>query len=411
MPLQIRRGTEQQRTDIATPFAPGELVYITDTRKLWIGDGATSGGLQVTGFDAEDARDAVGAALVAGVHQNISFTYGSTQDTANRIDATVSLSNLLGNLNLNNYNITGNGNITINGQLRADAFIGSIFPDGSALGGRALVDGISSKIELDGTVKGNIISNTNNAYDIGSSAIKFKNLYLQGSITSGSLSASTITGNLTGNSDGYHTGDVKGSIFGKDSTVIVNSDDSIVSAVKLIATNRIVTDNLYTNDSNITGLEIFTKKSNGIDLNTFNGTTEAPTSTLAGEVVGQFAIKGLNGSSTYLVAGAMWAAWDAAAVMSDAQPKSYVNLVAGAGGSNVSTATLNGATGVFTAPIQKTTVYNAFSGTAIPSASTMGAGARAFVSDATSSSFGFAYSSGGTFRVPVYSDGTSWYIG
>lgn len=43
-------------------------------------------------YSNEDAVDAVGAALVAGSNTGISFTYGSTQDSANRIDATVSLS-------------------------------------------------------------------------------------------------------------------------------------------------------------------------------------------------------------------------------------------------------------------------------------------------------------------------------
>jgi hypothetical protein len=44
-------------------------------------------------YAAEDAVDAVGAALVAGNASNtgIQFTYGATQDSANRIDATVSL--------------------------------------------------------------------------------------------------------------------------------------------------------------------------------------------------------------------------------------------------------------------------------------------------------------------------------
>jgi hypothetical protein len=45
----------------------------------------------ITQYTDENAVDAVGAALVAGSHTGISFTYGTTQDTANRIDATVSV--------------------------------------------------------------------------------------------------------------------------------------------------------------------------------------------------------------------------------------------------------------------------------------------------------------------------------
>jgi hypothetical protein len=403
MPLQIRRGTEQQRTDIASPFAPGELVYITDTRKLWIGDGTTRGGLQVTGFDAEDARDAVGAALVAGVHQNISFTYGSTQDTANRIDATVSLSNLLGNLNLNNYNITGNGNIIINGQLRADSFVGSIFPDGSALGGRALVDGISSKIELDGTVKGNIISNTNNAYDIGSSAIKFKNLYLQGSIT-----ASTITGNLTGNvvgsTTGYHSGDTKGSVFGDDSTKLV---DAVEGKFYGGFYGDLSSEHVYVPDSSL-GLQVYSKKDSSFSANYYNGTSTAKTAIAAGNSVGAISVKGWNGSS-YEFAGALFASWEAGAVTTDNAPKSTVTIASGAGGTDNQFATLD-SKGIWLSPLAKTTVYSV-AGTALPSAVTMGQGARAFVSDATVATFATAYTGGGVNKVPVYSDGTVWRIG
>jgi len=45
MALQIRRGTDAERQGI-TPLA-GELIYTTDTKKLYVGDGATVGGNQV----------------------------------------------------------------------------------------------------------------------------------------------------------------------------------------------------------------------------------------------------------------------------------------------------------------------------------------------------------------------------
>ena len=45
MSLQIRRGTEGQRAGIT--FDLGELVYTTDSKKLYIGDGGTVGGINV----------------------------------------------------------------------------------------------------------------------------------------------------------------------------------------------------------------------------------------------------------------------------------------------------------------------------------------------------------------------------
>lgn len=41
--LQLRRGTEAERSGVT--FAEGELVYVTDTDELWIGDGSTAGGI------------------------------------------------------------------------------------------------------------------------------------------------------------------------------------------------------------------------------------------------------------------------------------------------------------------------------------------------------------------------------
>ena len=45
MSLKLRRGTNAQRTGI-TP-AEGELIYTTDTKKLFVGDGSTIGGIAV----------------------------------------------------------------------------------------------------------------------------------------------------------------------------------------------------------------------------------------------------------------------------------------------------------------------------------------------------------------------------
>jgi hypothetical protein len=47
----------------------------------------------------------------------------------------------------------------------------------------------------------------------------------------------------------------------------------------------------------------------------------------------------------------------------------------------------------------------------LPSAATAGAGARAFVSDATATTFASTVSGSGSNKVPVYSDGTNWKIG
>ena len=63
-----------------------------------------------------------------------------------------------------------------------------------------------------------------------------------------------------------------------------------------------------------------------------------------------------------------------------------------------------------TAPvvIPPTPVYTV---AALPSASTSGVGARSFVSDAASPTFGATVVGSGAVAAPVYSDGTVWKVG
>ena len=111
MALRLRRGTNAERT--TQTFAVGELVYTTDTKQLYVGDGATTGGLLVSSSSATSP-----AAL--------------TRD-----------------LSLAGFNITGTGDIT------ATSFTG----DGSGLtnlpgGGTGVVDGQEYAINIQGDVRG-----------------------------------------------------------------------------------------------------------------------------------------------------------------------------------------------------------------------------------------------------------------
>ena len=62
----------------------------------------------------------------------------------------------------------------------------------------------------------------------------------------------------------------------------------------------------------------------------------------------------------------------------------------------------------FVAQIDIQTTYTV---AALPSAANAGVGARAFVTDASVSSFGSTVTGGGSSKVPVYSDGTNWKVG
>ena len=48
MALKIRRGLEADRAALTgTNPAAGEPIFVTDTGKLWVGDGVTTGGIQI----------------------------------------------------------------------------------------------------------------------------------------------------------------------------------------------------------------------------------------------------------------------------------------------------------------------------------------------------------------------------
>jgi len=419
MPLQIRRGTQAERLAMSQPLAQGELLYVTDDKRLYIGDNATLGGIQITGYTNEDAVDAAAAALVAGTHSGITFTYGGVQDTANRIDATVSISQLLQNLSLNGFNITGTGNINISGTISGD-LKGSIFADNST----RLIDGTNGQINLDGTISGNIIPTANEVYDIGSSSFRFRDLYLSGSSIELGAATITATGSAVNLPAGSTVGgqpialptseslvvDIQGSVFSDNSSIIVDGVtgevfSSLVTADEIdagIIYGRLVTEGVIT----------YVPAGDGISLVGFNGTRDDKIGLSAGDFMSTFSFKGWSTQiGDFVLGAAILAQFDVTADLTKTAPRS--NLLFGVGDNTNGAGNLVASldyTGKFTARTTATTVYSV-AGTALPSAAIAGAGARAFVSDATSTTFAAAYVGGGANSVPVYSDGIAWYIG
>jgi hypothetical protein len=134
MPLQIKRGPTADRTGY-TPLV-GELVFDTDQNVLYVGDGATTGGIASTSITLEDAQDTAASLLTSGSHSGITFTYN---DAANRIDATVTP--------------------VVDGFLDAD-IKGSVFGDDSSI----IIDAVDNRIYANGgSIYGqfNVISDVN----------------------------------------------------------------------------------------------------------------------------------------------------------------------------------------------------------------------------------------------------------
>jgi hypothetical protein len=216
MPLQIRRGTEAEKNAMIVPLAQGELLWTTNDKKLYIGDGVTlpNALTPVSGFSDEDVQDAVDPLFTHAGHSGITFAYN---DSGNQIIATVSLPDY-------------------SGVIQADGFQGSLFADDSSL----LVDAVAGSINLDGTVKGDIIPSSSLVFDIGSPTARFKDLYLSGTtlylgnavLTASGSSVnlpfgSTIGGSPIGIDVGEALqGNLVGSVFGDDSTVLVDGVDN-----------------------------------------------------------------------------------------------------------------------------------------------------------------------------------------
>ena len=214
MALQVRRGTNAERLSI-TPLA-GELIYVTDTKQLYIGDGSTVGG----------------TTTIAGTIDSL------LADTSPQLG---------GNLDLNGNTIVGTGSININGTI-------------TATGNINLGDGAGDDvISLNGVISGNLLPQADITWNIGAPTFQFKEAWInqlnvENQITasrinasiiaddstvvfdaiSGTLAASALVGTFNGNIDG----DVTGSVFADNSSLLVDAVTG--SIVGPISTNTSV---------------------------------------------------------------------------------------------------------------------------------------------------------------------------
>lgn len=207
MALQIRRGSEQERiAGGGVVFAEGELIYVTDTNALYIGDGATAGGVLLT----NNAFAVVGSYLEA--------------DTINQ------KLKLNENLDLNSNDIIGTGNINIAGNINAT---GNIIAGGNIDIGDAPGDTVTINAQVDSS----ITPETDTAYDLGSVTKRWRNIYANGATIDGQIDAVAINADLraadstlsfdnnTGNFTGNLTGDVTGNLTGNVSGNVTGNAD------------------------------------------------------------------------------------------------------------------------------------------------------------------------------------------
>jgi cytoskeletal protein CcmA (bactofilin family) len=200
MALRIRRGTDAERQSI-TPAA-GELIYTTDTKALYVGDGTL-----------------VGGKLLAS---------GTT---------------IISDIVLNSNDITGTGNIDITGNIDVTGNIhaqGNITADGNLTLGDADTDGITLNAEL----TSDIIPDQTDTYALGSTNNRW-NLAVIKSVQADAITSNTIAGTLDG--------DVKGSVFGEDSTPLIDAIASRIVGPIETSENAVFTGNVDLTGATVTG--------------------------------------------------------------------------------------------------------------------------------------------------------------
>jgi outer membrane lipoprotein SlyB len=318
MPLQIRRGLDAERTQIAPSngLVEGELLYVTDEKKLYIGTGSVGEhqGVVITGYTDSNAKDAAAQILTSGEHVGIGFAYDSG---TKKLNATVDLS-------------------AFEGPIVADALKGSVFADDSSI----LLDAIDKVLygsvtgNLTGNVTGNLTGN------------------VTGDVTGDVLGnlIGDVTGELVGNVTGSVTGDVVGSIFGDDSAVLVDGigskivgdvDNNTVTTVNLFSgileskTIRILPDEV----DGLAGLSIVTTGTDDDDYDLFNifcfndsltvgnsskyvrarGTNLIPAIVQAGDIIHQFSANALAGVDSVVESVKLSMQVDSAGTVSDTQ--------------------------------------------------------------------------------------------
>ena len=267
MALQIRRGTDAERLAI-TP-AVGELIYTTDTKLLYVGDGTTVGGTKAdTGITdlAEDTTPQLG-----------------------------------GTLDLNSNNITGVGNISNSGNITATgvvsaasgnftaatiglatgSFKGTFASDDSTI----LIDGVSGKVNLTPNEISDL-GNVHNSTPSNGDALVW-NSSLSRWEAGAPANAGDVVGSvfsddstlkidgITGISYGPFDGVLSGSVFGEDSTLLVDGINNTITSSNFVTQNDFTFTNSlagnynvnFTANNGFSSLQ-FSKENNEVDLTT-----------------------------------------------------------------------------------------------------------------------------------------------
>jgi len=230
MAFRLRRGTDAERL-LITP-AEGELIYTTDTKKIYVGDGTTLGG-NIVNTEIE-LGDVGGVDLSTPPSAGQSLQYDGANWVAGDITGILEGSTF---------------RIDVNGDILGDDSSVLLNATTSLL----TVDTVSANAITGATITGNLIGNgsaitdmeTTNLEDWSKSTPNAGETVFWNAVDGvwQPTNFLTINGNFTGTLSGSLDGDVTGSIFGDDSTVIIDGQQkSLLVDVRSSADNSIIID-------------------------------------------------------------------------------------------------------------------------------------------------------------------------
>jgi hypothetical protein len=300
MSLRIRRGLNSQRSSVL--LDTGEIAWATDTKKLYVGDGSTSGGVHILATSIDETS---GLAW-DNTTQKIKYTGALASALSNIVE---DLSpELGGNLNLNNRTINGTGTINFVGGITASTL--------------NLATGLSANLPLNNrdingagniNITGTIISSgTVTAGNISTAGTLTASTGLGGNLslnnyTIGGTGTINISGNITATQyvGNYNTisgapiinGTTRAATF---STITMGVNGAIICPALLInsptvsfVTNAFSASQPYVN---FYAASSTSEQTGSIGLIRSRGTTISPTVVLNGDEIGSIVTSAFSGT-------------------------------------------------------------------------------------------------------------------
>jgi len=246
MALRLRRGTDAQR-QLITP-TEGELIYVTDTTELYVGDGTTQGGVRITGEvvntitalnDVDAALPQDGDLLVYDsatgdwVSQELPLADLSDVDASSPANGSV-LTWDSATSSWRAESVAGISN-TLDGLDDVSLSEDSTFP----ANGESLIYDLNNFRWVPGTpsrLQGDIVAGDGNTIILDSGTDGTDAIFL-GEVTGtfNGTASGTFTGSFNGPTTGNHFGDVTGDVLGSirgnifslgDSSVLLNAENN-----------------------------------------------------------------------------------------------------------------------------------------------------------------------------------------